>query len=155
MSRIMKIMKRILAMTAALMLSALCFAGNHYGSVGIGYYNTLSIGAGYNFSDRMSVGIEVDGWSEFCGLIGGVDARYRFSDWNVKPFVDVMAGYGLLGVTYENKNYYNYACRAMTGISWKGFELGAGVAYDTYNKAWPVAMLTYSFSFAKGVVSGK
>lgn len=130
-----------------LLIPAVCSASEPYGRISAGYNNTISIGAGWRFSDNLTVGAEANGWSMLCGVVGGLDARYYFSDWSVKPFADVMVGYGLLGVTYDLQNYYDFAYRAMAGINWRRFDLGAGVTYDSFYQGWPVVTLSYTIPF--------
>lgn len=142
-------MKKALLIIVLFFAPVVCFAGEHFGRISAGYYNTFGVAAGYSFSDNFSLGVEASAWSDFCGLIGGVDARYRFSDWTVKPFADVMVGYGMLGKTLEYEDYYDFAFRAMPGVSWKRFDLGVGVAYDSFYKLYPVATLSFNFSFCK------
>ena len=130
-----------------LLIPAVCFASGPYGRISAGYNNTLSIGVGWSVSDNFTVGAEANAWSLLCGVVGGLDARYYFSNWCVKPFADVMIGYGLLGVTYDRQNFYDFAFRAMAGISWRRFDLGAGVTYDNFYQCWPAVTLSYTLPF--------
>lgn len=120
-----------------------------YIRVGAGYYADVNIGAGYLFKSGLSVGAEATTWSQFCGVGGDVDARYRFTNKGFSPFVDVKIGYGLLGRTYENQNYYNFFTSGMAGLSWRHWDFGAGVAFDRFYKAYPVVNLSYTFVLGK------
>lgn len=116
-----------------------------YIRVGAGYYADINIGAGYLFPSGLSIGAEATTWSQFCGIGGDVDARYRLTNKDFSPIVDIKAGYGLLGKTIENQNYWDFFTSAMAGLSWRHWDLGAGIAYDKYYKAYPVVNLSYTF----------
>jgi|GEM_PF-4866084 hypothetical protein len=120
-----------------------------YIRVGAGYYADINVGAGYMFRNGLSLGAEATTWSMFCGIGGALDARYRFTPKDFSPFVDVKLGYGLLGVDYEYENYYNCFTSAMAGISWRRWDLGAGIAYDRFYKSYPVVNLSYTFLLGK------
>ena len=118
-------MKRKIYLLILFLIPVVCSASEPYGRISAGYNNTLSVGVGWRFSDNFTLGAEANGWSSLCGVVGGLDARYYFSNRSVKPFADIMIGYGLLGLTYDCQNYYAFAYRAMAGISWRRFDLGA------------------------------
>lgn len=140
-------MKRKIYVLLLLLMPLVCSASEPYGRISAGYNNTLSIGVGCCFSENFTLGAEVNGWSLMCGVVGGLDARYYFSNWSVKPYADVMLGYGLLGMTYDCENYYDFAYRAMAGINWRRFDLGVGLTYDNFYQRWPVVTLSYTFPF--------
>ena len=120
-----------------------------YIRVGAGYYADINVGAGYMFRNGLSLGAEATTWSMFCGIGGDVDVRYHFTDKELSPFVDLKVGYGLLGVNCEYEHYYNYFTSAMAGLSWRHLDLGVGVAYDRFYKAYPVVNLSYTFVLGK------
>ena len=144
-------MKHIFILIAFLFSSAAAFAqylpSAVYVRPSIGYKNTLGLGVGYTNIKNFSVGAEVIGWSDLCGIVGGVDARYYVTYSVVRPFVDLFVGYGQLGMTYQYQSYYDFAYRAMLGINWRGFDLGGGVTYDSFYHLAPVATLSYTIPF--------
>lgn len=138
-------MKKTLILIILFLMPAAVHAQGAYGRVSLGHNNIVGIGAGYRFSEHFSLGIEADGWSDFCGIAGGVDARYHFSDWKVRPFADLMAGYGYLGENYNCQKCYGFVTRAMAGAGWKWLDLGAGITIDPFYKTQFVATLSFTF----------
>lgn len=87
-------MKKKIYLLQLLFIPVICSANEPYGRISAGYNNTISVGAGWRFSENFSLGAEATGWSSLCGVAGGLDARYYFSNWSVKPLADVMICYG-------------------------------------------------------------
>lgn len=133
----------------AFLTSSACFALEPYGRMSVGYNNTFNLGAGCFFSDNLSAGLEFDGWSDVCGLVCGVDGRYRFGQAEIRPVADVMIGYGLLGKTYEYEDYFNFAGRTMFGLNWKTLDLCAGFVYDSFYGLHAAVSLSFTFRVGK------
>ncbi|MCQ2958829.1 MAG: hypothetical protein MJ198_01390 [Bacteroidales bacterium] len=121
----------------------------YYIRVGAGIPVNLNLGFGYNFTSKLSLGIEATTVTSMYGIAGAIDTRYYFIDKNYSPFIDLSAGYGKLGQTLEYENYWDCTFRTLVGISLYKFDLGTGITYDTWNNLWPMAYVSYSFQLPK------
>lgn len=134
-------MKKSLILIIVFLLPVMGYAQEAYVRLSVGYNNVFGVGLGRTFSDKLFVGGEMVSWSDGCGLVGGVDCRYYFTKRAVRPFVDVMAGYGRLGETMEYRDYYDFVSRGMLGLNWKWLGLGVGLTHDPfYGAAYVVSL---------------
>lgn len=142
-------MKKIIVALALLMACSMSFAKGPFGRISAGYNNSIGLGAGINISDKVALAAELDTWTGFTGFLGGLDARFYFTDNKVKPFFDTFVGYGYLGKSYENEKCFDSAVRSMIGVNWRHLDLGGGITYDSFNKLEAVATLSFNFSLKK------
>lgn len=103
--------------------------------IGAGAPANFNLGLGYQFGPHLSLTGEAFSYSGLTTMTGTVDARYYVYDRCFTPFLEVRAGYGVLGTTYENKKYCDALGSMSAGLSWRRFDLGAGVIFDSFHKA--------------------
>ena len=145
-------MKKSIILVALLALGLAASAQRTTGlnlRVGGGYPAHANLGIGYNITPRLSVELQAFTTTQFFGIAGGIDARYYFLEKPITPFVNLRAGYGMLGKTLENKNFYDLTFSGMVGVSWKRFDLGVGMGYDLYNPFIPFVNLSYSIPLGR------
>lgn len=117
--------------------------------IGAGAPGNLEIGAGYRFNQHFSIAGEVFSYSGLTTVAGVADARYYILDKNMTPFVAAKIGYGTLGRTIENTAYRNGLASLMAGLSWHGFDLGAGIIYDPFHNMGFTADLSWTYYFKR------
>ena len=117
--------------------------------VGAGAPANFNIGAGYRFNPHFSIAGEVFSYSGLTTVTGVADARYYILDKNMTPFVAAKIGYGTLGRTIENTAYRNALGSLTAGLSWRGFDLGAGIIYDPFHKMEFTANLSWTYCFKR------
>ena len=61
------------------------------------------------------------------------------------PFVATRIGYGTLGKTLEYSNYKDNLGSIIAGLSWRRFDVGAGIIYDSFHKTEFTANLSWTF----------
>ena len=117
--------------------------------VGAGAPANFNIGAGYRFNPHFSLVGEAFSYSGLTAFTGAIDARYYILDKSLTPFVAAEIGYGTLGMTMENSAYRNALGSLTAGLSWRGFDLGAGIIYDPFHKMEFTANLSWTYCFKR------
>lgn len=115
---------------------------------GVGPDN-FDLGAGVQLNPHFAVTAEAFSFSGLTSINAVADVRYYVLDKTITPFVDVKAGYGMLGKTIEYRGYYGMVTSATAGISLRRFDLGAGVTYDEFHKAGFIANLSWTLNLRK------
>lgn len=98
-------------------------------------------------SPRLALGAEAAAISQMTGWAVMADARYYFQDKAFTPFVNLSAGYGLIGKNINYDNVYGLTAGASAGLSWHRLDLGVGVTYDDWSKVKPAVSLSYTLLF--------
>lgn len=152
-------MKKIVTIMAAAMLllgsfSAQAADGFTRGKgvtarIGVGAPASLELGLGYQFCPQFSLTAEAYSFSGLTAAAGVLDARYYVLDQAFTPFVDVRAGYGIMGKDMSYRDCYDYLGSVSAGISWRRFDLGAGVIYDPFHKLSVTANLSWTIRFGR------
>lgn len=115
--------------------------------IGAGAPANLNLGAGYRFNSHFALAMEAFSYSGLTTLAGAVDARYHVLDNALTPFISAKIGYGSLGKTLEYKDYKDLLYAWTAGISWRGFDLGAGIIYDSFHQLGFTANLSWTYCF--------
>lgn len=115
--------------------------------IGAGVPSNFNIGAGYRFNPHFALAAEAYSYSGLTALTGVIDARYHILDNVITPFAAAKIGYGTLGMTIENNSYKDVLGSLTAGLSWRGFDLGAGVIYDTYHKTEFTVNISWTYCF--------
>ena len=115
--------------------------------LGAGAPLNLDLGAGYRFNPHFALAVEACSYSGLTTLTGVLDARYHILDKDFTPFVAARIGYGSLGKTVKYQNYYNALGSLTAGLSWRGFDLGAGVIYDPFHRFQFTANISWTYCF--------
>lgn len=89
------------------------------------------------------------GFSGLTSMAGVLDARSHILDQPFTPFVDIKLGYGVLGKDIDNANCYGIVFAPTAGLSWRRFDLGAGIIYDPFHKTCFMANLSWTFNFQR------
>ena len=117
--------------------------------IGAGAPANFNVGLGYRFCPHFELAAEVFSYSGLTTITGVLDARYHILDRPLTPFVAAKAGYGVLGTTLEYQNYSNLLGVLTAGMSWKGFDLGAGLVYDPFHRFGFTANLSWTYRFGR------
>lgn len=115
--------------------------------IGAGAPANFDLGAGYRFNPHFALAIEAYSYSGLTTFTGVMDARYHILDSSFTPFVATKLGYGKLGMTMEYRTYYDLLGSLTAGISWRGFDLGAGIIYDSFHKMEFTANISWTYCF--------
>ena len=115
--------------------------------VGAGAPINLNLGAGYRFGPHFALAAEAYSYSGLTALTGAIDARYHILDNSFTPFAAAKLGYGSLGEDYDYKNVNDFIGSLTAGVSWRGFDLGAGIIYDPFHKLGFTANLSWTYCF--------
>lgn len=113
--------------------------------VGAGAPANFNVGAGFRFNPHLTLTGEVFSYSGLTTLTGVIDARYYVLDNGFTPFVATRIGYGTLGKTLEYSNYKDNLGSIIAGLSWRRFDVGAGIIYDSFHKTEFTANLSWTF----------
>ena len=116
--------------------------------IGAGTPANFDLGVGYRFSPHFALAAEAYSYSGLTTITGVIDGRYHILDNAFTPFVDAKIGYGSLGKTAEYMNYKDILGSLTAGLSWRGFDLGAGIVYDSFHKLEFTANLSWTYCFA-------
>ena len=117
--------------------------------IGAGVPANFEAGIGYRFCPQFELAAEAFSYSGLTAITAALDARYHILDRSFTPFVDTKIGYGTLGVNIENQNYNNCFGSITAGLSWRRFDLGAGVVFDPFHKVEFISALSWTFCFGK------
>lgn len=117
--------------------------------IGAGIPSNFNMGAGYRFCPHFSVDAELFSYSGLTTFTGAVDARYYILDKSLTPFIAAKIGYGTLGKTMEYSTYRNALGSLTAGISWRRFDLGAGIIYDPFHRVEFTANLSFTYCFKR------
>lgn len=148
-----------LSMLAALMMivaapSAHAANGNGFSRekgviarVGAGAPANFNLGVGYRFNPHFALTMEAYSYSGLTAITGAIDARYYLLKNAITPFVSAKIGYGALGMTAECMKYKDVMSSMTTGLSWRRFDLGAGIIHDPFHKLEYTANLSWAYCF--------
>ena len=112
--------------------------------IGGGVPANINAGIGYRFAPQFSLTAELKTYSGLTSIVGGIDARFYFTKKNLTPFIVLNADYGCLGKTLDYRDYWADSYSFMLGLSWRRFDLGLGVSYDTFSHHLPLVNLSYN-----------
>ena len=112
--------------------------------IGGGVPANINAGIGYRFAPQFSLTAELKTYSGLTSIVGGIDARFYFTKKNLTPFIALNADYGCLGKTLDYRDYWADSYSFMLGLSWRRFDLGLGVSYDTFSHLLPLVNLSYN-----------
>ncbi|MCQ2162697.1 MAG: hypothetical protein MJY86_05415 [Bacteroidales bacterium] len=115
--------------------------------IGAGTPANFDLGAGYRFNPHFALAMEAYSYSGLTTFAGVMDARYHILDSAFTPFVATKIGYGELGMTIEYGTYQDILGSLTAGLSWRGFDLGAGIIYDSFHKMGFTANLSWTYCF--------
>lgn len=115
--------------------------------IGAGAPANFDLGAGYRFNSHFALAVEAYSYSGLTTFTGVMDARYHILDNALTPFVATKIGYGELGITMEYATYKDILGSLTAGLSWRGFDLGAGIIYDSFHKVEFTANLSWTYCF--------
>lgn len=115
--------------------------------IGAGALENIDLGVGYRFNPHFALAIEAYSYYGLTTFTGVVDARYHILDNAFTPFVATKIGYGKLGMTVEYWTYRNVLGSLTAGLSWRGFDLGAGIIYEPFHKIEFTANLSWTYCF--------
>ena len=115
--------------------------------IGAGAPANFDLGAGYRFNPHFALAIETYSYSGLTTFTGVMDARYHILDNAFTPFVATKIGYGKLGMTMDYWTYKDFLGSLTAGLSWRGFDLGAGILYDSFHKMEFTANLSWTYCF--------
>lgn len=152
-------LKIIVAATLLVACSVSAMAGNGIGDfsrnkgtigrIGVGAPANFEIGLGYQFNKYFSLIAEAISFSELTAVSGVVDARWYMLNESLTPYADAKIGAGVLGKDIDNKNCFGPIGSIMAGLSWRRFDIGAGVIYDPFHKIEFISGLTWTCNFGR------
>lgn len=119
------------------------------GRIGVGAPTNFEIGVGYQFNKYFALTAEALTFSGLTSIAGVVDARWYMTKEVLTPYADAKLGFGLLGETLEYENYFGPVGSVTAGISWRRFDLGAGIIYDPFHKLGFTSSLTWTYNFRR------
>ncbi len=119
------------------------------GRIGAGIPANAEIGLGYQFNWLFALTAEAYSFSGLTSIGGAVDARWYVTPEDFTPYADLKVGYALLGTNMEYQNCYGAFSAVTAGLSWRWFDLGAGITYDPFHKVEFTASLTWTFNFCR------
>ncbi len=119
------------------------------GRIGVGAPANFEIGLGYQFNKYFSLTAEALSYSGLTSVAGVVDARWYMLDKTLTPYADARIGAGLLGKNVENQNCFGPVGSVTAGLSWRRFDIGAGVICDPFHKVEFTSSLTWTYNFGR------
>lgn len=117
--------------------------------IGIGTPASFELGAGYQFSPNFVLTVDAFSYSGLTAMSGIADARYYFLDKDFTPFIDMKAGYGVLGKNLENQSVFGAVEALSAGVSWKALDLSAGFIHDSFHGIEYSLNLTWTIRFRR------
>ncbi|MCQ2188023.1 MAG: hypothetical protein MJY73_06715 [Bacteroidales bacterium] len=119
------------------------------GRIGVGAPANFEIGLGYQFNRYFSLTAEALSFSGLTAVAGVVDARWYMLDKTLTPFADAKIGAGILGKDIDNQNCFGPIGSITAGLSWRRFDIGAGIICDPFHKVEFTSSLTWTYNFGR------
>ena len=119
------------------------------GRIGAGAPANLEIGLGYQFNEHFALTAGALSFSGLTAVTGVVDARWYMLNETFTPYADARIGAGILGKNMENQNCLGPIGSITAGLSWRRFDIGAGVICDPFHKVEFISSLTWTCNFGR------